>query len=220
MRDTPTQRGGARLSAPRSSYRERVISPPPDRPRRVRWGVGAIVVVGLGIVAVTVAVGLIRSAALAPEPVPAASVAAGVDAAGAGVYVHVAGAVAAPGLYLLPTGARVFDAVSAAGGLSDTADAAAVNLARPVTDGEQLHVPAIGETAAAPPPGERTDGKIDLNTADLAQLDELPRIGPAIAQRIIDWREQNGRFTSVDDLLAVPGIGEKLIAGLRDLVTV
>lgn len=175
--------------------------------------------VGLGIVAVTVAVGLIRSAAITPEPVPAASVVAGVDAAETGVYVHVAGAVAMPGLYLLPTGARVFDAVSAAGGLSDTADAAAVNLARPVTDGEQLHVPAIGETAAAPP-GERTDGKIDLNAADLAQLDELPRIGPAIAQRIIDWREQNGRFTSVDDLLAVPGIGEKLIAGLRDLVTV
>jgi competence protein ComEA len=188
-------------------------------------GVGAAVVVLVGGFAVVVASGILRGA-VGSEPVPSSASSSAVVAE-AGLYVHVEGAVLAPGLYVLPTGARVVDAVGAAGGLADDADPAALNLARPVTDGEQLHVPRAGETppvasggAAGDTTGADLDGVVNLNTADVAALDTLPRIGPAIAQRIIDWREQNGAFTSVDDLLAVPGIGEKMLAGLRDLVRV
>ncbi len=136
----------------------------------------------------------------------------------AAVYVHLAGAVARPGLYRLDEGARLVDGVAAAGGFADDADRSAVNLARLLTDGEQVHVPRLGETPAAGSAGAG-DGRVNLNTAEVAELDTLPRIGPALAERIIAWREDNGRFTSVEDLLAVPGIGEKMLAGLRDMVT-
>ena len=107
------------------------------------------------------------------------------------------------------------------GGFAPGADEAAVNLARPLSDGEQLHVPAVGAAPAAGGAGAAPgDGRVNLNTADAAQLDTLPRIGPAMAQRIIEWRDANGRFTSVEDLLAVPGIGDKMLETLRDLVTV
>ena len=99
-----------------------------------------------------------------------------------------------------------------------------MNLARPVVDGEQLAVLAVGQ--APPPPGSAAggatgpaaDGTVHLNTADLAALDTLPRIGPALAQRIIDWREANGPFTSVDQLLEVAGIGDAVFSGLADRV--
>lgn len=133
---------------------------------------------------------------------------------------HVLGAVQTPGLYLLAPDARLVDALAAAGGSLKTADLRAVNLARPLTDGEQIVVPAEGDAPEIPETPGVVDGKVDLNTADLATLETLPRIGPALAQRIIDWREQNGGFRSVDDLLAVPGIGEKLMEGLREQVRV
>ena len=147
------------------------------------------------------------------------------------VYVHVLGEVARPGLYVLDDGARVAEVLAAAGGTLPTADLAAVNLARPLTDGEQIVVPAIGAEpaggvagngggAGTAGPGAGAGGLIDLNTADVATLDQLPRIGPALAQRIVDWRTANGRFTSVDDLLGVSGIGEKMLAGIRDRVRV
>lgn len=139
---------------------------------------------------------------------------------GGEIYVHVLGQVAEPGLYVLAMDARVVDAVAAAGGTLDDADLQAVNLARPLSDGEQLIVPVIGAAADEGSTTAAGDGLIDLNNADSAALETLPRIGPAIAQRIIDWRETNGRFQSVDDLLAVSGIGEKLLAGIRDLVRV
>lgn len=132
------------------------------------------------------------------------------------ILVHVLGAVTQPGLYELPDGARVVDAVAAAGGFSPDADTAAVNLARIVADAEQLRVPAIGETPAT----AVDDGLINLNTAVAAELEALPRIGPALAARIVAWREENGVFRSVDDLLAVAGIGTKTLEGLRPLVTV
>jgi competence protein ComEA len=177
--------------------------------------------------AVTAAIGMLRTTG-ASEVLPVATPETGSASSPAvsdgRIYVHVSGAVAEPGLYRLTAGARLFDAVAAAGGLTDAADAAAVNLARAVDDGEQVHVPAVGEVpATAGPSGGGAasgDGRIDLNTADVAALDTLPRVGPAIAQRIIEWREANGRFTSVEDLLGVPGIGDKMLAGLRDLVTV
>ena len=139
------------------------------------------------------------------------------------LLVHVLGAVAEPGLVELAAGARVVDAVAAAGGFTADADPAGVNLARPVVDGEQLRVLAIGE---APPPASgggpssagADDGLVHLNTADVAALDTLPRIGPALAQRIIDWREANGPFTSIDQLLDVAGIGDAVFSGLADRV--
>lgn len=198
---------------------------PPVSPRR-RVGLGAAVVLVIAALAVTVAIGILRGAAAPVEQVVVDEGRA--DAATpASLYVHVSGAVAAPGIYVLASGARVVDAVAAAGGFAPTADDGAVNLARPVTDGEQLHVPAQGEAAeaggvassgGAGPSGG--DGRVNLNSADVAALDTLPRIGPALAQRIIDWREENGRFTSVEDLLAVPGIGDKMLEALRDLVAV
>ncbi len=172
---------------------------------------------------VTVGIGILRGAS---APVESVTIDDGdnTDAAlPASVFVHVSGAVAAPGLYVLGADARVVDAVAAAGGFAPGADEAAVNLARPISDGEQLHVPATGEAPAAgtatadPAPG---DGRVNLNTAQAAELDTLPRIGPAMAQRIIEWRDANGRFTSVEDLLAVPGIGDKMLETLRALVTV
>jgi competence protein ComEA len=185
---------------------------------RRRRGLGAVVIAVLAAMAVTVAIGIARSAGAPAETV---EVDGGTSDAAADretwVYVHVAGAVAAPGLYRLSAASRVVDAVAAAGGFASDADRTAVNLARPVVDGEQVVVPVEG---AAPAPDAAGDGRIDLNTATAAELDELPRIGEAMAQRIIQWREANGRFTSVEDLLAVPGIGDKMLETLRPLVTV
>lgn len=139
------------------------------------------------------------------------------------VVVHVAGAVVSPGVQRLPAGSRVIDAVDAAGGLRPDADAGRVNLAAELVDGTQVYVPAVGEapppggTGATTPPG---DGLVDLNVADAATLETLPGIGPATAAAIIDHRERNGPFASVDGLLEVRGIGEAKLAQLRDLVRV
>lgn len=165
--------------------------------------------------AIAVAVGLVRSVAATDAGVPLAPV----EISTAALYVHVSGAVERPGLYRLDGGARVVDVVSAAGGFTDAADRTAINLARALVDGEQVQVPVVGETPTTGAPADG-GGRVNLNTADAAALDSLPRVGPAIAERIIAWREENGRFTSVEDLLSVPGIGEKMLAGLRDLVTV
>ncbi len=142
------------------------------------------------------------------------------------VVLHVLGAVSQPGIVELPLGARVVDAIAAAGGPSDDADLAGVNLARVVVDGEQLRVPRVGEVpvagSAAPGAagGAAGDGRVNLNTADAAALETLPGVGPAIAARIIAWRDENGPFRSVDELTAVSGIGEKTLDGLRDQATV
>jgi competence protein ComEA len=142
------------------------------------------------------------------------------------ILVHVLGAVGRPGIVELASGARVVDAIAAAGGVTDEADPAGVNLARLLVDGEQLIVPRAGEV---PPPqagpaaggsgAGAAGGRVSINQADLAALDTLPRIGPALAQRIIDWREANGPFTDVSQLLEVAGIGDAVYSGLVDLVS-
>jgi competence protein ComEA len=152
---------------------------------------------------------------------------------GAELVVHVAGAVAAPGVQRLPAGSRVVDAVDAAGGAAADADAARINLAAPLEDGQQVYVPRLGEVGggAGPPVGSsgrgpggaaavEADAVVNLNTAGVDELDALPGIGPAIAQAIVDHRDQNGPFASVDQLVDVRGIGEAKLEDLRDRVTV
>jgi competence protein ComEA len=133
------------------------------------------------------------------------------------LYVHVVGEVQSPGMYQLPIGARLVDAVFAAGGLTEDADNASVNLARELTDGEQIIVFSISQEGQSP--GTNSSGLISLNRAGDKELEELPGIGPALAGRIIAWREANGGFKSVQDLLKVSGIGESLLSGVIDLVT-
>ncbi|MFT4157986.1 MAG: ComEA family DNA-binding protein [Microbacterium sp.] len=195
--------------------------PPLAPPRKLRLSIGAAIVLGLVVLSAAVGVGIMRGQAAPVQTLPLAE---STTTTTGELYVHVLGAVNAPGLYVLDLDARLVDAIAAAGGTTDVADLAAINLARVLTDGEQIVVPAIGAGSAggagsadevAP-----TDDRIDVNTADQAALETLPRIGPALAQNIIDWREENGRFSSVDDLLAVPGIGEKLLAGIRDQVRI
>ncbi len=155
-----------------------------------------------------------------PQPVLAADAAASSHSR---VVVHVVGAVRRPGLYALRDGARIADAVQRAGGTTRKADLEAINLAAPVEDGLQVVVPqrlppapAVGGPAL--PGGATTQGPVHLNTASLEQLDGLPGVGPVTAQKILDWRQAHGAFTSVDDLDAIPGIGPARLGQLRDLV--
>ncbi|MCB1300646.1 MAG: ComEA family DNA-binding protein [Tetrasphaera sp.] len=148
------------------------------------------------------------------------------------VRVHVVGQVKRPGVVEVSAGARILDAIEAAGGATSKADLDAINLARAVVDGEQIQVLRPGESPtpasgpAAPATGSGSGGtgggpgvKVPINTADLAQLDTLPGVGPVLAQRILDWRSQHGAFASIDQLGEVSGIGEKLLANLTPLVT-
>jgi competence protein ComEA len=146
------------------------------------------------------------------------------------LLVHVAGAVVLPGVHELPPGSRVVDAIEVAGGLAADADSSRLNLAAPLADGERVYVlhlgeespPAVAGSAATPPggPGAPASGPIDLNTADEAALDGLPGIGPATAAAIVEHRSEFGRFTSVDQLLDVRGIGPAKLDAIRDLVRV
>ncbi len=126
-----------------------------------------------------------------------------------------------PGLYLLTDGDRAVDLIAASGGFIDTADRSGLNLARPLVDGEQIVVPNMGEVpvAGAAPGTATAGGRVNINTADETALETLPRVGPAMAKRIIDWRTKNGRFTALEDLMSVTGVGEKTFDSLKDLVT-
>lgn len=187
--------------------------------RRARWRVrlGAalvLVLVGLGAVVLVATLG---DHGTAQQVAPGTATASAAPSSGLPLYVHVLGAVPRPGLYVLHEGDRIVDAVAAAGGFADDADRGALNLARLLADGEQLIVPVAGATPATPPGS--ASGLVNLNTADAATLDTLPRVGPAMATRIIDYREANGPFTAVEDLLGVTGIGDKTLEGLRGLVS-
>jgi competence protein ComEA len=131
--------------------------------------------------------------------------------------IYVTGEVAAPGTYAIATGSRVETALAAAGGMTANADVTRVNLAAFVRDGDQVHVPAIGESdvsLATPSGGER----LHINDATLEQLDALPGIGPALAERIIVYRSANGSITSLDDLGSIEGIGAALLEELAPLI--
>ena len=162
------------------------------------------------------------------------------DAAAGGtqLVVHVAGAVVSPGLVRIPVAGRVADAVAAAGGATGEADLTRVNLAAPMTDGSMVIVPARGDpngpveepgatgpaqtaTGPAAAPGSGTGAPlVNLNTASEAELQTLPRVGPVLASRIIAWRTEHGPFQRAEDLDAVPGIGEAMLAALLPLVSV
>jgi len=161
-------------------------------------------------------------AALAPPAAPPAETAT----TATGVVVDVVGAVRRPGLYRLEQGTRIADAVSRAGGATPKADLSLINLAAPLADGEQVIVPKRGPAAVAAPAGGASGsvagapstGPVHLSTATLEQLDSLPGIGPVTAQKILDYRQKHGTFTSVDELDAVPGIGPARLDQLKDLV--
>ena len=157
------------------------------------------------------------------SPTPAGSATA-VGSAAPEVVVDVSGKVRHPGIVVLEPGSRVVDALDAAGGARRGADLAGLHLARLLVDGEQIVVgvpPPPGPAAsAAGSPGTDPGRLVNLNTATLAELDELPGVGPVTAQAILDWRAVNGGFRNVDQLLDVDGIGEKTLADLAPLVTV
>ena len=209
----------------------------PDPLRDARWEPGRPGALALSLVAalaaVIAAVGVWRERPV-PEPAPALPLITADTMPGPSappppavpeVVVSVAGRVARPGLIRLPDGTRVADALAAAGGPLPGTDLMGLNIARRLSDGEQLLI------GVAPPPGQPTDGaapsapsgasrKVDLNTATLEQLDVLPGVGPVTAQRILDWRAAHGRFSSVDQLREVSGIGQARLARLKDLVRV
>ncbi len=140
-----------------------------------------------------------------------------VETPSSALIVHVSGAVANPGLVELDGSARVFDAIEAAGGATGQAEANRLNLARPVMDGEHIVVPERGQS----PHREGFDAgtePISLSRSSHERLQELPGVGPAIAERIINWRDEHGGFHSVDDALAIPGIGPATLEGFRDQV--
>jgi len=147
------------------------------------------------------------------------------------IQVHVAGAVVRPGLYDLPEGSRVMDAIEAAGGLVAEADKNGLNLAARVEDAQRLDVPfvsgyipeegqgfaVISEGTPSPLAGEEL---VNINTASVEELDKLPGIGPTTAQKIIAYREENGPFARIEDIVNVSGIGSAIYEGLKDLITV
>jgi competence protein ComEA len=213
--------------------------PEPDRPRVLggpgpfdpgRRGVKALAAVA-AVVVLVAAFFAYRARPkvepIAPVSAPPAAEAVAPATSGGEIVVSVAGKVRKPGLVRLPAGARVADAVEAAGGTLPGTDLASVNLARLLTDGELVLIgvtPPPGVVGGAPAGGTGPDiaagGKINLNTATLAELDSLPGVGPVLAQRILDHRTAKGGFKSVGDLRNVDGIGASRYEDLKDLVTV
>ncbi len=180
-------------------------------PRALKAAITALALVGFGVY-------VLASGSSAPSKVniskPSSS-SSNQEVKTPSIYIHVAGAVRKPGIYQLDSGSRVFDAVLLAGGFTNKANQASVNMARILNDGEQLLV-STGATAMS---STETSSLISLNQASSSQLEELPGVGPALAGRMVDWRSANGGFKSKEDLLNVAGIGDKLFAAVKDLVT-
>jgi competence protein ComEA len=185
-----------------------------------------LLVLGAGLLAVLALVGMRLGGegrtARQRQAAPLAPV-AGASVSVRRLVVDVVGAVRKPGLYRVPDGARIADAVARAGGPTRRADMALINLAAPLVDGMQVvvptRVPVTGGTAATAPGAGAPASKVSLSSATVDQLDSLPGIGPVTAQKIVDWRTAHGPFASVDALDEVPGIGPARLEQLRDLVT-
>ena len=173
---------------------------------RLQW-----VVAGLVLLVAGISGGWFGGEPVEPPPV---RVSPGNEAAS--ITVHVAGAVVGPGLVVIPSGSRVADAVAAAGGLLEDAEPSGLNLAAPVVDGQQSVVRTVG--AAGPPLVD--DGRVRLNSATATDLEAIAGVGPVLAERIVAYRERNGPFTEVEDLLDVAGIGESKLEAMRDQVIV
>ncbi len=159
------------------------------------------------------------------DPLAAPALPDAASDAPADLVVYISGAVWRPDVYQLPAGARVNDAVMAAGGLRPEAARERVNLAEPLRDAQHVHIASVAEVAAEAPaapgaPGAAAGGLLDLNRASAAELEELPGIGPTLAGRIVARREEQGPFRAVEELREVTGIGEKLFAQIAPLVTV
>ena len=198
---------------------------------------GAVALIGVALLAALAVGAYVWHGRPQQEAIAPPSVVSGPAPAGPGpsasppsLVVAVSGKVRRPGVVTVPAGARVIDVLKAAGGPLPGADLGMLNLARRVADGELVAVgvpaPAPGGPAAAVGPPSAgaaaggADSPLDLNTATLAELDTLPGVGPVLAQRILDWRTEHGRFAAVDQLSDVPGIGDARLAQLRDLVRV
>jgi len=197
-----------------------------------RHAVGLVVAVLVFVVLVTHLLGsksgpgsVTVEAASGADPTAPPSTGAPPAATSAFVVVDVAGAVRRPGVYRLRQGARITDAIARAGGATSRAQIVSVDLAAPLADGEQVLVPSAGDSGSgavagvgAAAGGPSTSAPIDLNTATAEQLDTLPGVGPVTAQKIVEYRQTHGPFTSVDQLDAIPGIGAARIADLKGLV--
>ncbi len=180
-----------------------------------KWWVAGFIIVG-----VLLGAGILMLVTQPPRGEPVKLIPAPTQAP---IMVYVSGEVNKPGLYTLPPGSRIDKAIQAAGGFTDLADVSVVNLAKFVEDGEQIDVPGLiipDAIVRAPDFEQPVSGRVDINLATLEQLDGLPEIGPITAQNIIDYRNTNGPFNRIEDILDVPGIGPKTFDQLKDLITV
>jgi competence protein ComEA len=171
------------------------------------------------ICALATMVGTLSSSGSQTIPAPSGNPAGSAVVHSPTFYVHVVGRVKVPGVYELEVGSRLFDAVVAAGGFMEDADQASVNLARPLSDGEQVIILKLGDQPNNVGSHSGANAQISLNRASESELESLPGVGPALANRIIDWRTANGGFKRKEDLLQVGGIGSKLFASLEKLVS-
>lgn len=196
-----------------------------DQPQRVQWSMvarAAMIGVALGAILVALIASALRARSdatvvLTVHEAPDPSI----------IRVYVGGEVAEPGIYTLDRGSRVADAIDSAGGVSRDGDPEQLQLAAVIADGDQIIVPlarptprASGDSTAATDEPAASSGLVDINSATAAQLEELPEIGPKLAERIIEYRTANGPFASVDQLVAIRGISERIVEILRPLVTV
>ena len=227
--DSPPPRH-ALVEAAARAYEAAHGNPLPEPVRGFRWRisprVGATAVAVVAVMVATAVLAARPEAQAVPEPpgLDDGSAQVGAETSddasldtlalpGDVVTVHVAGAVNTPGVFELPGGSRVADAIDAAGGALANADTDSINLARRIADGEQVLVQLVGESSGAP-------ARLNLNSAEPADLEALPGIGTVLAERIVADRAQNGPFATVDDLDRVSGVGDAVLAQIRDLVTV